>query len=86
MTVYTTSSTVSCCSFVTEWSLLSAVLHAEWCIFLIIYFFLFLFLTAELGDYEDHEFDDGFSHDIDLLPKLASSMEDKILPAYKQLR
>ena len=46
---------------------------------------VFLFV-AELGDYEDVELDSGFSNDLDLLPKLASTMEDKILKCYKELR
>lgn len=41
--------------------------------------------VAELGDYDDVELDPGFTKDIDLLPKLANSMEDKITEAYKQL-
>ena len=43
-------------------------------------------LAAELGDYEEVELDEGFSKDLDLLPKLATSMEDKIIKSYKELR
>lgn len=43
-------------------------------------------IAAELGDFEDIELDEGFTKDIDLMPKLASSMEDKIVELYKELR
>lgn len=45
-----------------------------------------LLVAAELGDYNEVELDSGFTNDLDLMPKLASSMEDKILNAFRDLR
>lgn len=42
--------------------------------------------VADVGDFEDVEMDLGFTSDIDLLPKLAGSMESKILEAHKSIR
>ena len=48
--------------------------------------YYFICPTAELGDHDDIELDDGFTNDIDLMPKMATSQEDKIMQCYRDMR